>query len=259
MRLADKVTIITGASRGLGRAFAVRFGREGARLVLASRARADVDATGRMVREAGAKAIVTYTDVTRWDDVKAMADAALGEFGRIDVLINNAGIAGPVALCEEIAEADWDETFAVNVKGPWLCCKAIIPTLKAQRSGRIINIGSVSSKRQLPSRTPYTAGKMALIGFTRTLAWELGGFGITVNLICPGPLPGPRWDRVVEGMAKVAGITPQEAQRAFLAQAALKRLAEADDVASLAVFLASDESRNMTGQDINVTAGLIMY
>jgi len=259
MRVADKVSIITGASRGLGRAMAVRFAREGARLVLASRAKADVDETGRMVRDAGAKAIVTYTDVTRWDDVKAMADAARREFGRIDVLVNNAGIAGPVARCEEITEADWDETFAVNVKGPWLCCKAVIPSMKAQRSGRIINIGSVSSKRQLPSRTPYTSGKMALIGFTRTLAWELGEFGITVNIICPGPVPGPRWDRVVEGMAKVAGITPEEANRTFLAQAALKRLAEPDDIAAMAVFLASDESRNMTGQDINVTAGLIMY
>jgi NAD(P)-dependent dehydrogenase (short-subunit alcohol dehydrogenase family) len=260
MRLRGEVAIITGGSRGIGRALAVEFAREGARVTLAARSVAELQETEGQVRAVGGEALVMPTDLVKAEDVEAMVAATRQAFGPVDILVNNAGIAGPTALCEEVKPEDWDYTFAVNVKGPFLCCRAVLREMKQRRRGRIINLGSVSSKRPLVQRTPYTAGKMAIIGFTRTLAAEVGEYGITVNAICPGPVSGPRIESVLASMAKASGKTRDEmAHEAFLQHAALRRFVDAEDVARLAVFLASEAGRNMTGQDINVTAGLIMY
>ncbi len=260
MQLKGEVAIITGGSRGIGRALAVEFAREGARVALAARSQAELEETERQVRAAGGQALVVPTDLAKVEDVDAMVAAARKAFGPVDILVNNAGIAGPTALCEDVKPEDWDYTMAVNVKGPFLCCRAVLREMKQRRKGRIINIGSVSSKRPLVQRTPYTTGKMGLIGFTRTLAAEVGEYGITVNIICPGPVSGPRIESVLANMAKAAGKTRDEvAHEMFLQHAALRRFVDAEDVARLAVFLASEAGRNMTGQDINVTAGLIMY
>ncbi len=260
MKLKGEVAIVTGAGRGIGRAVALEFAREGARVALAARSRAELDETERQVVAAGGQALVVPTDLIKVDDIEAMVEAARKAFGPVDILVNNAGIAGPTALCEDVKPEDWDYTFAVNVKGPFLCCRAVLREMKERRKGRIINLGSVSSKRPLAQRTPYTAGKMAIIGFTRTLAAEVGEYGITVNAICPGPVSGARIDSVLANMAKASGKTRDAvAYEAFLQHAALRRFVDAEDVARLAVFLASEAGRNMTGQDINVTAGLIMY
>jgi NAD(P)-dependent dehydrogenase (short-subunit alcohol dehydrogenase family) len=260
MQLKGEVAIITGASRGIGRALAVAFARDGARVALAARSRAELGETERQVHEVGGQALVVPTDLVKAEDIEALVAAARQAFGPVDILVNNAGIAGPTALCEDVKPEDWDYTMAVNMKGPFLCCRAVLPEMKRRRKGRIINIGSVSSKRPLAQRTPYTAGKMALIGFTRTLAAEVGEYGITVNIICPGPVSGARIESVLANMAQAAGKTRDEvAHEAFLQHSALRRFVDAEDVARLAVFLASEAGRNMTGQDLNVTAGLIMY
>ncbi len=207
MQLKGEVAIITGGSRGIGRALAVEFAREGARVALAARSQAELEETERQVRAAGGQALVVPTDLAKVENVDAMVAATRKAFGPVDILVNNAGIAGPTALCEDVKPEDWDYTMAVNVKGPFLCCRAVLREMKQRRKGRIINIGSVSSKRPLVQRTPYTTGKMALIGFTRTLAAEVGEYGITVNIICPGPVSGARIESVLANMARATGKT----------------------------------------------------
>jgi NAD(P)-dependent dehydrogenase (short-subunit alcohol dehydrogenase family) len=260
MKLQRRVAIVTGGSRGIGRAIAVEFAREGALVTLAARSEEELQETAQQVREAGSEALVMKTDLINVEEIESMVSATQNTFGPVDILVNNAGIAGPTALCEDVTVDDWDYTMAVNVRAPFLCCRAVLPEMKRRNSGRIINIGSVSSKRPLVQRSPYTTGKMALIGFTRTLAAEVGSHGITVNIICPGPVSGIRIESVLANLAQVTGETRDEiAEKMFLQDSALHRFVEAEDVANLAVFLASEAGRNMTGQDINVTAGLIMY
>ena len=173
--------------------------------------------------------------------------------------MNNAGVAGPTALCEDVKLSEWEETMVVNLRGPFLCARAALPIMKAQRWGRIINIASISGKRPLPRRTPYTSSKLGLIGFTRTLAAEVGPYDITVNAISPGATKGPRIDAVIKNLAFAEGKHENEIAAGLVRDAALGRFVEAADVAALVVFLASDAARNMTGQDFNVSAGLVMY
>jgi len=260
MKLKGEVAIITGASRGIGRAISLEFAREGARLALAARSKTELEETERQVVAAGGQCIVVPTDLTKGEDIEAAVATTRRALGPVDILVNNAGIAGPTANCEDVKPEDWDGTFAVNVRAPFLCCRAVLAEMKQRRKGRIINIGSMSGKRPLAQRTPYTAGKMAIVGLTRTLAWEVGEYGITVNTISPGPVQGPRIESVIANMAKASGKPPDEvAYDAFLRHAALRRFVDGADVARMAVHLASEAGRNMTGQDINVTAGLVLY
>ncbi|MEK6710210.1 MAG: SDR family NAD(P)-dependent oxidoreductase [Nitrospinota bacterium] len=259
MRLKGKVAIVTGASQGIGQAIALAFAREGAKLVLAARNRANLEGTAKRVAALGGASLVVPADVTDEAQVRALAEKTLAEFGAIDILVNNSGIAGPTKPCEEVTRAEWEECMGVNVTGMFLCSKHVIPVMKKNRRGRIINVSSMSGKRPLPNRAPYTASKMAVIGFTRTLAFELGEYGVTVNAICPGATEGPRITSVIENMARVGDITYAEAERTFTGPAALKCLVRSEDHAALCVFLASDEAAHMTGQDINVTAGLVWY
>jgi len=259
MRLKDKVAIVTGASQGIGEAIACAFAREGAKIVLAARNQRNLEGTARKIASLAGTSLVVPTDVTDEASLRAMVEKTLEAFGTIDILVNNSGIAGPTKKCEDLTREEWEEVFTVNVTGMFLASKQVIPVLKEKRSGRIINISSVSGKRPLPNRTPYTASKMAVIGFTRTLAFELGEYGITVNAVCPGATEGPRIQSVIENMAQSFGTSYEEAERSFTDPAALKRLVRPEDQAALCVFLASEEGARMTAQDINVTAGLIWY
>ncbi len=257
MRLKDKVAVITGAGQGIGKAIALAFAREGARVVLAARTARNLEAAAAQM-PAGASLVVP-TDLTDEAAIRRLVERTLAEFGTIDVLVNNSGVAGPTKACEDVSREEWLDCFEVNVTGAFLMTKYVIPTMKAKRSGRILNVSSMSGKRPLPNRTPYTASKMALIGLTRTLAFELGEYGVTVNAICPGATAGPRIDSVIENMAQSFGATFEEAKRTFTDPGALKTLVDAEDHAALCVFLASDEAAHMTAQDINVTGGLVWY
>jgi NAD(P)-dependent dehydrogenase (short-subunit alcohol dehydrogenase family) len=262
MRLKDKVAIVTGASQGIGQAIALAFAREGAKVVLAARNQKNLEGTARKVAALSGNsltALVVPVDQTDEGQVRTLVEKTLAEFGTIDILVNNSGIAGPTKPCEEVTKEEWEECMSVNVTGMFLCAKHVVPVMKKNRRGRIINVSSISGKRPLPNRTPYTASKMAVIGFTRTLAFELGEYGVTVNAICPGATAGPRIQSVIENMAKVDNISYEEAERTFTGPAALKCLVTAEDHAAACVFLASDEAAHMTAQDINVTAGLVWY
>jgi NAD(P)-dependent dehydrogenase (short-subunit alcohol dehydrogenase family) len=259
MLLREKVAVITGAGRGIGRAIALAYAREGAKLVLAARTVAELEETRQTIGAMGGEAVVIPTDIRDENSVTALAQQTLERFQRVDILVNNSGIAGPTAMLWEISQADWEETFAVNVTGTFLCCRAFLPHMIQQSSGNIVIIGSMTGKHQLAGRTPYAASKLALVGLARTLAWETGRYGIRVNVISPGPVEGERIKMVFRKQAEMKGISEEEAQRAFLSNSPLGRLVPPQDVANAAVFLASDAARSITGEDLNVSVGITMY
>lgn len=259
MLLKDKVAVITGSGRGIGRAMAVAYAREGAHLVLAARTLEELEETKRAAASAEREVLIVPTDVRDPQSVAALAQQTLAHFGRIDILVNNSGVAGPTSVLWEIDPQDWAETFAVNVNGTFLCCRAFLPQMIQQESGCILITGSMTGKRHLPGRTPYAASKLALVGLTRTLAWDAGQYGIRVNLISPGPVEGERIENVLRKQAEIRGISKEEARQIFLRDSPLAHLVLAEDVAETAVFLASDGARSITGEDLNVSAGITMY
>lgn len=259
MELNGKVAIVTGAGRGIGRAISKVLAREGAAVVLAARSMDQLDVTRSEIEGEGGRCLVVHTDVTSENSVNEMVLETKKKFGAVEILVNNSGIAGPTALCEETTIEDWNEVFSVNVIGPFICVKAVLPLMKAKNYGRIINISSMSGKRPLHGRTPYTSSKMAIMGFTRTLAHEVGEFGITVNSVCPGATSGERIDNVVRNLAQSQGRTEEDVKSDFTAPSALKTLVDPEDTAEMVCFLASDRAAHLTAQDINVTAGLVWY
>ena len=257
--LKDKIVVVTGGGRGLGRVIALACAREGADLVLASRSVEALQETRAEVESFGRKALVVPTDIRHEDSVRNLAEQALARFGHIDILVNNTGITGPTAPLWEITPAEWEETFAVNVTGAYLCCRAFLPSMIERRSGSILFISSMTGKRPLFGRTPYAAGKLALVGLARTLAWETGPYGIRVNVISPGPIEGERVERVIRNQAQAEGISEDEARRRFTSSSPLGRLVPPGDIADAVVFLASDKAASITGEDLNVSAGTVMY
>jgi NAD(P)-dependent dehydrogenase (short-subunit alcohol dehydrogenase family) len=257
--LQEKVAVITGAGRGIGRAIALAYAREGAHLVLAARDVAALEETRELVAASGRNVLVVPLDLRQEESVRALAEQALAHFGQVDILVNNSGIAGPTAPLWEISLQEWNETLAIDLTGPYLCCHAFLPSMLARRSGNILMIGSMTGKRPLFGRTPYAAAKLGLVGLVRTLAWEVGPYNIRVNLISPGPVEGERIGRVLRDMASAQGISIEEARRLFLRDSPLDRMTPPTDIANAAVFLASDLSGSTTGEDLNVSGGIAMY
>ncbi|HTY76268.1 MAG TPA: glucose 1-dehydrogenase [Candidatus Bathyarchaeia archaeon] len=248
MKLAAKVGIITGGAAGLGLAYARRFLEEGARILVA-----DIVDPASALRELGAAGEVhaVRCDVASAAAVEAMVAEAVRRFGRVDILVNNAALfAGlhPTPF-EQIEEAEWDRLMAVNVKGVWLCCRAVAPVMKAQRAGRIINIASAIVAKGTPLLMHYVASKGAVIAMTRVLARELGEHGIAVNALAPG--------LIMSDTARAnADLTGFQAQQ-VIASRAFRREAVAADVVGAAVFLASEDSAFITGQTLVVDGGSV--
>ena len=259
MKLDGKVVVVTGAGRGIGREIALTCAGEGAGIVLAARSVPALQEVADQIEAAGGEALVVETDISETESVTALTSQVLSQCGRVDVLVNNSGIGGPSAPLWEVQPEDWEETFAVNVTGVYLCCRAMLPTMIERRSGSIINIGSITGKRPLLNRTAYAASKAALIGLTRTLAVETGPHQIRVNLVSPGFVAGERIDWVFENQAASQGRDVDDVRADAEKMTPLRRLVSAADVARTVAFLASDESAGITGADINVTAGLVMY
>lgn len=257
--LEGSVAVVTGAGRGIGREIALAFAREGADLVLASRTGQALDETRESVEKLGRQGLVVPTDIGQPASVQNLANRALEHFGRVDALVNNSGIGGPSAPMWEIDPSDWRETFDVNVTGTFLCCRAFLPSMIERRSGSVIIIGSMTGKRPLWGRTPYAASKLALVGLARTLALETGPHGIRVNVISPGAVEGERIEWVIRQQAEGRGISVDEAREELAKGSPLERLVPPGDVAAVAVFLASDKAGSITGEDVNVSAGLAMY
>ncbi|MFC6768537.1 SDR family NAD(P)-dependent oxidoreductase, partial [Natrinema soli] len=206
------------------------------------------------------RALPVRTDVTDESSVVDLIDRTADAFGGLDGVVNNAGIAGPTAPVTDVDAEEWDTTMAVNAKGPFLVAKHAVSLLRESDRASIVTISSISGKRPLEDRTPYAASKMAVIGLTRTLAFELGDDDVTVNAVCPGATEGARIERVIENQAEQRNLSYEEAKReVFTDDAALGELVEADDVADTVSFLLGPQARHITGQDINVDAGTAWY
>ncbi|WP_329131706.1 SDR family NAD(P)-dependent oxidoreductase [Streptomyces sp. NBC_00670] len=251
--LDGRTALVTGGGGPLGRAFARALADAGARLVLVGRDTAALADTAARVEKDGGHARTARCDVSDPRSVDALAAELADE--DVSLLVNNAGVAGPVRPLVDIAPDEWDTVFAANVRGVYLMCRAFLPPMLAAGRGDIVNIASVSGKRPLLHRTPYTASKMALLGLTRTLAGEAGPHGVSVNSLSPGPVRGPRMDRNFRLTAELTGRTVQEAERDFASRAALGRLVEEHEVArALVAMLAMP---GLCGADIDLSAGMI--
>jgi NAD(P)-dependent dehydrogenase (short-subunit alcohol dehydrogenase family) len=260
MRLDHQIAIVTGAGQGIGREIALRLGEEGATVVIADiNEKGSAETAELIAKNGGPRAIVIPTDITHEDQVMAMIKDTLAIDQRIDILVNNSGIAGPIQNIEDIPLEEWEATMAVNLRGMFLCCKHAVPVMKRQKKGNIINISSLTGKRPLAQRTPYATTKMGVIGFTRTLATEVGQWDIRVNTICPGEVISQRLDMVLDGIARYTGKTREQVNAERVEASPLKTFVPPKYVAAVVAFLCSEDAAMMTGQDINVTAGLIMY
>ena len=250
--LAGRTALVTGAGNGLGRAIAVALAGAGARVILTGRTASTLQATAGLIAPAG-EALVAVADVASPDSVEELRDSLRAR--EISILVNNAGIGGPVQAITDIQPAQWDEVFAANVRSIYLMCRAFLPAMYQRGTGDVINVASVTGKRPLTRRTPYAASKMAVIGLTRTLAFEAGPAGVRVNSLSPGPCRGERMARNFTAEAAATGATYQQAQDAFVSRAALRRLVEEDEVA--AAVLAMLRMPGLCGADIDLSAGMI--
>lgn len=255
--LDGQTAIVTGASRGIGRATAVEFADLGANVTIAARSDA-IHETAELVGES--QALAVETDVSVEADVERAVEATVERFGGIDCVVNNAAIAGPTAGVEDTPTADWQETIDVNLTGAFFMIKHAVPYLRDSDRASIVNISSITGKRPLPERVSYAVTKIGLIGMARTLAFELGDDGVTVNTICPGTVRTERLRRVFERHAEEMGVTYQEAlDEIVLDDCAIPELQEPEEIAHVIAVLASDYGRHITAQDISVDSGATWY
>ena len=256
MGLENKVAIVTGGSRGIGEAIALAFGQNGANVVIA-----DVLSGERVVtklRDMNRDCLVVRTDVTSFESVQDMVQRTLDEFGRVDVLVNNAGVVR-IGLVEDFPVEEWDRIMDVNVKGAFLCCKSIIPHMKRQRSGKIINISSTSGRSGYARYGAYCASKFAIVGFTQALAKEVAEYNITVNTVCPGVIYTDMWKYLSEQFGDLRRMNPEASFEAIVKEnIPLGRPQNPEDIAKAVLFLASSEADNVTGIALDVSGGQIM-
>ncbi len=242
-REETRVALVTGGARGLGKAIADRLLSDGLRVA------AFADQEGGRVGP-GKRLPVLRVDVTNPLQVRDGVASLVKTYGRLDVLVNNAGVSGPVRRIQEISEADWKRTIDVNLTGAFICCKYAVPEiLKSKTGGRIVNMSSMSWKKGTAFRTPYSASKAGLIGLTRALSREMGSFGVTVNAVSPGPIEGERIEEVARLTAGANKVEASEIKNRWLGASFLHRFSTPQEVAALVSFLVSEESGYITGQE----------
>ena len=247
MKLAGQVAVITGAGRGIGRAIAVAYAREGASLALAARSETELQEAVGVVSDLGAEVIAVPTDVTIQNETERLANSVVERFGRIDILVNNAGVPGPIGSLQDNDVADWVNTINVNLTGTFLVCRAVIPVMLCRAAGTIINLSGAGAANAWSNMSAYCSSKAAVVRLTEVLAQELDGQGITVNALGPGSVHTSMWDRMTEEAGRVGAD--------FIHQLGLRVTsgggASIDQCAELAVWLASGESGSITGRLIS--------
>jgi len=272
MRLEDKVAIVTGCGRerGIGRAIALRLAREGAHVVAADYCRAikeypdakfgqmeELEGVAGAIRKLGRRAIAVRVDVTDEAEVEQMVAAGMKEYGRIDILCNNAGGGVGGGLVVDHSLDAWNRTVAMNLTGAFLCSKhAARPMIAARRGGRIINTASIAGKRGGPMMAAYCAAKHGVVGLTRSLALELGQYKITVNAVCPGFVETQLLEGLIDRTGAARNFTREQTIQFFASQVPLGRMESGDDVANLVAFLACEDGGYMTGQALNICGGV---
>ncbi len=244
--------LVTAGAAGIGRAIAQTFFDHGARVHIC-----DVDEKAlAQANKDLPRVSQTRADVASRDDVERLFGDVARELGGLDVLVNNAGIAGPTAKVEDIRPEDWERCIAVDLNGMFYCTRRAMPLLKASGGGSIINLSSIAGRLAFPLRTPYAAAKWAVVGFSQSLAAEAGPDGVRVNCIQPGVVEGERVERVIEAKAKGLGTSSDEVRRRMLESVSLRTMVSAQDVANTALFLASEAGRHISGQAISVCGGV---
>src|SRR5215471_1261106 len=260
LMLKDRVAIITGPAKGMGAAITLAFGSEGARLALVGRDTAAIEPVAAEAKRPGAQAIIVPCDLTDPAQCERAARQTKETYGRIDILVNVAGGSGPIGKTGvETTPEEFDDIVTLNMNGCFHTMRSVLPTMMAQRYGKVVNVGGTFGMRGRAGRMAYSASKWGLRGITKSFALEVGQYNINVNCVAPGMVDGPRFrDKVCANMAKRLGITLDEAIERHAADYALKRVSTDADVANACLFLASDVSRQITGVDLPVDGGWAM-
>ncbi|MDA8216325.1 MAG: glucose 1-dehydrogenase [Dehalococcoidales bacterium] len=255
--LTNKVAIVTGAGRGIGRAVSLRLARDGADVVAADIDLATAESTAKEVAAIGRRSLAVQLDVSDQAAAREKLSRAVADMGRVDILVNNAGIVQAKSWLE-LTNEDIDRMFAINVKGIIFCSQAIADHLTSQRSGRVINMASVAAKIGRPLYAHYSASKAAVVNVTRALAMYFAPYGITCNSVCPGFVDTKMWEYLDEELGRIEGRPKGETFKQRVSTIPLGRAEVPDDVASVVSFLASDDSSYMTGQSLVVDGGVFM-
>ena len=259
MKLKGRVAIVTGGGSGIGRGICRHIAKEGGTVVVCDIDPASAEATVASITQEGGEAISMKADVTKKSEVRKMVEETRKKHGRIDILVNNAGtdIKGAIT---ELKEETWDMLMALNLKGVFLCTQAVMPMMIEQHYGRVVNIASMAGKTGEPFTSPYCASKFGVIGFTQSVALEVGKHNVTINAICPGPVDTELIRKSVAQSAKIKGMSPEDfMQEFFIDPTPLGRIAKPSDVAKAVVFLASDDAEFITGSTLNVSGGREMH
>lgn len=252
----EAVAFVTGGSRGIGRAIVEQFAKAGMHVVIAARNEAQARDVMQTIAAAGGRSLAVSCDVTSTSSVTVAFDRAVEHFGRLDVLVNNAGIgtSSPLATLEE---ADWERTLAVNLTGVYRCTRVALPPMVERGYGRVINIASIAGQVGQPYVSAYCASKHGVIGFTRAIALEVAAKGVTVNAICPGYVETDLASAAIANIVQRTGRTAEQARAVLESMSPQRRLFTAREVAALALFLASDEAAGINGQAINIDGGQV--
>jgi NAD(P)-dependent dehydrogenase (short-subunit alcohol dehydrogenase family) len=253
--LEGKVAIITGASKGIGRGMALRFGREGARVVCAARSAAAVRETAAEVQGAGGQAIAIVCDAAVEDDVRRLVAGSVEAFGTVGLLVNNAGDGGPTKPVQDYSMDDWRYTVDSCLTSSYLCTRFVVPEMIKAGGGAIVNISSGAGRRGLAYRIGYCSAKAGQVGMTYGMALELAPHNIRVNCVAPGAVEGDRIERVIAGQAEARGVSIEAVRAAIMERLPLKRMVTADDIVDATVFFCSDMARSISGQVLAVNAG----
>jgi NAD(P)-dependent dehydrogenase (short-subunit alcohol dehydrogenase family) len=248
----EQRVLVTGGASGIGREIVRAFVEAGAKVFTCD---TDGKALDDLVKELPQVATAPC-DVSNRQEVARLVEALAGAFGGLDVLVNNVGISGPTLPVESLDPDDWDKVVLVNLTGTFNVTRLCIPHLKKSRAGVIINMSSVAGRFGYPNRSAYSASKWGVVGFTKTLSMELGGYGIRANAILPGAVDGPRLQLVFEGRAKLTGQTPEEVKKGIMINQSIQSLVDPRDIAALAVFLASDSAKVISGQILPIDADI---
>jgi NAD(P)-dependent dehydrogenase (short-subunit alcohol dehydrogenase family) len=260
MKLAGQVAVVVGGARGIGEAIGHLFSKEGANIVLVDidKAKSQLDGVAQAINQHGGNAMAVIADATDDAQVNKMVNKAVERHGKIDILINSAGLRGPLVPVQDITEEEWDLVLSVNLKAVFLCCRAVLKVMMKQKTGSIVSISGTAGKEGMALRGSLCAAKWGLLGLTQTIAKESGPYGIRANIICPGGMDEPDLRVMYAERAKGLGMEFSQLEKSILELTPLRKYAKHEEVAKAALFLASSDSSHTTGESLNVSGGRLM-